>query len=135
MFVLINSFRKTEQTKGNFVVHKVKSKRAIYCWACVLAALMSLFVSLSFAEDTKFTASASSTTVGVGDQIQITFQLQGSGRNFQAPNFADFNVLMGPSQSTSMQIMNGSMTQSISYTYVILVLLLLLLLDHALRIG
>jgi hypothetical protein len=85
----------------------------------VLAALLSLFVSLSFAEDTQFTASASSTTVGVGDQIQITFQLQGSGKNFQAPNFADFNVLMGPSQSTSMQIMNGTMSQSISYTYVI----------------
>ena len=94
-------------------------KRIIYCWGCVLAALLSMYVALSYAEDTQFTASASSTTVGVGDQIQITFQLQGSGRNFQAPNFADFNVLMGPSQSTSMQIMNGSMTQSISYTYVI----------------
>jgi len=97
----------------------VNRKRTLFCWGCVLAALLSLFVSFSFAEDTQFTASASNTTVGVGDQIQITFQLQGSGRNFQAPNFADFNVLMGPSQSTSMQIMNGSMTQSISYTYVI----------------
>jgi hypothetical protein len=97
----------------------VNSKRTLFCWGCVLAALLSLFVSFSFAEDTQFTASASNTTVGVGDQIQITFQLQGSGKNFQAPNFADFNVLMGPSQSTSMQIMNGSMSQSISYTYVI----------------
>lgn len=97
----------------------MNKKRAIYCWGCVLAALLSLFVSLSFAEDTQFTASASNTTVGVGDQIQITFQLQGSGRNFQAPNFSDFNVLMGPSQSSSMQISNGAMSQSISYTYVI----------------
>jgi hypothetical protein len=97
----------------------VNKKRAIYCWGCVLAAMLSLFISLSHAADTQFTATASNTTVGVGDQIQITFQLQGSGRNFQAPNFSDFNVLMGPSQSSSMQIMNGSMTQSISYTYVI----------------
>ena len=94
-------------------------KRVIICWGCVLAAMLSLFVSFSFAADAQFTATASNTTVTVGDQIQITFQLQGNGRNFQAPNFADFNVLMGPSQSTSMQIMNGSMTQSISYTYVI----------------
>lgn len=73
----------------------------------------------SYADDVRFTASASNTTVGVGDQVQVTFQLEGSGRNFQAPNFADFNVLMGPSQSTSMQFNNGAMSQSISYTYII----------------
>ncbi len=73
----------------------------------------------SYAEESRFTASASNTTVAVGDQIQLTFQLEGSGKNFQAPNFADFNVLMGPSQSTSMQFINGSMSQSISFTYII----------------
>src|SRR5436190_24142919 len=85
----------------------------------MLASLLCMVSFFASAQDVRFTASASNTTVGVGDQIQITFQLQGSGRNFQAPNFADFNVLMGPSQSTSMQIMNGAMSQSISYTYVI----------------
>ncbi len=85
----------------------------------MLAILLSTVSVFSFAEEVRFTASASNTSVAVGDQIQITFQLQGNGKNFQAPNFADFNVLMGPSQSTSMQIMNGSVSQSISYTYVI----------------
>jgi hypothetical protein len=84
-----------------------------------MAALLALKAVFAKAEETRFTASVSSSTVGVGDQIQVTFQLEGSGKNFQAPNFADFNVLMGPSQSTSMQWVNGAMSQSISYTYVI----------------
>ena len=67
----------------------------------------------------RFVASASGTTVAAGEQIQITFELQGSGTRFQAPTFAGFNVLMGPSQSSNMQIINGNMSQSISFTYVI----------------
>ncbi|MDP1726168.1 MAG: BatD family protein [Bacteroidota bacterium] len=67
----------------------------------------------------RFVATASSTTVAAGEQIQITFELQGNGARFQAPTFAGFNVLMGPSQSSNMQIINGNMSQSISFTYVI----------------
>ena len=96
----------------------MKIKRKYYLR--LLPALMLCIVSVfSYAEESRFTASASNTTVAVGDQIQLTFQLEGSGKNFQAPNFADFNVLMGPSQSTSMQFINGSMSQSISFTYII----------------
>ncbi len=67
----------------------------------------------------RFVASASATTVAAGEQIQVTFELNGTGSSFHAPSFAGFNVLMGPSQSSSMQIMNGSMSQSLSFTYVI----------------
>ncbi len=67
----------------------------------------------------RFVASASATTVAAGEQIQVTFELSATGTNFHAPTFAGFNVLMGPSQSSSMQIMNGSMSQSLAFTYVI----------------
>ncbi|CAN5611230.1 BatD family protein [soil metagenome] len=81
--------------------------------------MLCLSFQFSYAEESKFTASTSNNTVAVGDQVQVTFQLEGSGKNFTAPNFADFNILMGPSQSTSMQFINGSMSQSISFTYII----------------
>jgi BatD DUF11 like domain len=84
-----------------------------------LIALLLATFSFKAKADTKFTASASSTTVAVGEQIQITFELNGNGRNFQTPNFANFSVLSGPSQSSSMQIYNGSMTQTLSFTYII----------------
>ena len=77
---------------------------------------------LCFAPDTfaqEFKATVSPATVAVGDQVQVSFSLNGSGSNFQAPTFIDFNVLMGPSQSSNMQIINGSVSQSITYTYVL----------------
>ncbi len=94
-------------------------KKGKYFFTWVTAFLLCLSTFFSFAEEQRFTATASNTKIGVGDQIQLTFLLEGSGNNFQAPNFSDFNVLMGPSQSTSMQFVNGAMSQSISFTYVI----------------
>ncbi len=67
----------------------------------------------------QFSASTSQSAVSVGDQFQVTYTLDGTGKNFQAPSFNDFNVLMGPSQSTSMSIVNGNMSQSISFSYVL----------------
>ncbi|MCC7050808.1 MAG: protein BatD, partial [Bacteroidia bacterium] len=48
---------------------------------------------------------------------QVTYTLNANGNGFKAPSFSDFQFLGGPSQSTSMQIINGNMSQSISYTY------------------
>jgi hypothetical protein len=85
-----------------------------------IAAGLLLFSSYSRAEEAKFTASVSNNNVTVGEQIQVTFELQGgNGRNFQAPNFSGFSVLMGPSQSSQTFINNGSVSQSITLTYVI----------------
>lgn len=67
----------------------------------------------------ELTATSSSTSVSVGEQIQITFTVNATGKNFRAPSFPDFNVLTGPNQSTQMQIINGSVSQSISFTYVL----------------
>jgi len=79
-----------------------------------------LFLSCSLAGKAQdFTASASPSSVNVGDQVQVTFSLNGNGNNFHAPVFSDFNILMGPSQSSSMQIINGSVSQSLSFTYIL----------------
>ncbi|MFM7216424.1 MAG: BatD family protein, partial [Bacteroidota bacterium] len=77
--------------------------------------------SPAFAESDRFTASVNTTSLSVGDQLQITFTLNGanSARGFKAPAFQDFNVLMGPNQSSNMTIVNGSFSQSLSFTYVL----------------
>lgn len=66
----------------------------------------------------KLTASAPG-QVQVGQRFQVTWELNGSGSNFVAPEITDFQVLGGPNQSTSMQFINGNMSQSISYSYVL----------------
>ena len=71
------------------------------------------------AQDEKFTASTSATTVGNGEQFQITYSLNASGKGFKAPTFTDFDVIVGPSQSQQMQIVNGAVSQTISFTYVL----------------
>lgn len=68
----------------------------------------------------KFTATASSTMVSVGEQIQVTFTLNTtSGKNFQPPTFKGFTVLAGPSRSMSTQIINGQISSSMSFIYIL----------------
>jgi hypothetical protein len=65
----------------------------------------------------KFTASVSKNRVAVGEVFQLDFSINASGKNFTPPSFNDFSVYSGPNQSTSMQIVNGSMSQSITLSY------------------
>jgi len=86
----------------------------------VLIILLLTKISLIFAEDIRFSASASSTTVGTGQQFSITFSINsGGGSNFKAPSFKGFSVLSGPNQSSSSstQIINGTISQSVSFSY------------------
>lgn len=68
----------------------------------------------------QFTASVSKSTVGVGEQFQIDFVLNGNGSNFSPPSFSDFQNAGGPYQSSSFQSINGVNSQSITLTYVLI---------------
>lgn len=75
--------------------------------------------SFIYAEQTTFTASVNRNRIGVGEQFQLSFSLNQSGGNFRPPDLSDFHVLSGPSTSTSMQFINGVMSQSYTYYYVL----------------
>lgn len=86
----------------------------------LIGILMLVFSSqFSWAQDATLVASTSRNQVGVGEQFQITYTLKGAGSNFKAPDMRDFVVLSGPNQSSSMEIINGNMSQSISLSYII----------------
>ena len=57
--------------------------------------------------------------VVVGEQFQVSYELNGEGKNFEAPNFNGFEVVGGPfsSSSSSVQIINGSVTKSNTHTF------------------
>jgi len=57
--------------------------------------------------------------VNVGEQFSISWTINTGGGEFIAPPFTGFYKLMGPntSYSSSVQIINGRMTQETSYTY------------------
>lgn len=66
-------------------------------------------------------ASASKTKVAVGEQFQLSFTASGNANlnSYKAPNVSGLTVLMGPSTSSSVQIINGNMSQQIAITYIV----------------
>ena len=69
------------------------------------------------------TASVANTKVGLGDQFEVQFSFNGPDVNsvsgFRSPDFANFMILSGPNQSTSMSIINGAVSGSLTYSYYI----------------
>lgn len=78
-----------------------------------------LFVAIGAnAQTPKFTATVSKTTVALNSKFKVEFKLENAkGSNFEAPEFKDFEIVGGPSTSSSMSVINGVVTQSISYVY------------------
>lgn len=72
----------------------------------------------TFGQNIEFTASARD-VVSVGDQFRLIFSINGDASGFRAPTIKNFNILSGPqqSQSSSMQIFNGQVTKSVSFTF------------------
>lgn len=83
----------------------------------VLTMMLLLFGFSASAAEISFTATVNRNPIGTNEQFSITFTINAQASNFQAPSFRDFNVLSGPNQSTSMQFINGNMSQSVSFTY------------------
>lgn len=83
------------------------------------------FPIITFAQEIIFSASASSTQVGIRDQFQVTFTLKNASeaRNFDPPSFQGFRIQGGPFQSNSSSFsnVNGKTQQSrsISLTYLL----------------
>ena len=74
--------------------------------------------ALSAQDDVNFTVICKKQVV-VGEQFQVSYELKGDGKNFEAPNFVNFEIISGPFQSTSssIQIINGSTSQTKTITY------------------
>ncbi|MGC9471493.1 MAG: BatD family protein [Bacteroidales bacterium] len=72
-----------------------------------------------FAQEVEFRASATPRVVETGERFRVSFSVNAEGENFEAPSFEHFAILSGPnmSTSTSVQIINGQMTRTVSYSY------------------
>ncbi len=67
----------------------------------------------------KFYAAAPK-SVPLNSNFQLSFTLEnGNGNSLKPPAFTDFQLLGGPNTSTSMQWVNGNVTQSVTYNYIL----------------
>lgn len=75
------------------------------------------------AEETVFQAAVDRNPVGMGEQFTLSFTLTnagaGGGKNLQVPDLSKFMIMAGPNQSSSMQIVNGSVSSSVTYHYIL----------------
>ena len=84
----------------------------------------TLFCSIVIAkaQAVQFTVSAPR-VVNVNEQFRVTFSVNASADNMTNPDFGDFQILAGPSKSTSQnfQIINGqtSQSQTTSFIYIL----------------
>ena len=83
----------------------------------LLLLLVFMFSHIGFGQN--FEAQVSDKKVGLNDSFEISFTLDDSGRSFSPPPFSDFLILRGPSKSSSTSIVNGVMSQQLTYTYVL----------------
>jgi hypothetical protein len=90
-----------------------------------LLILLCIFITASFAQEINFSATADKTNATIGEQITITAQLvcakkPGSISSPQLHATADFDVVgtnQNQSSSTSIEVVNGKMTQNVTMTY------------------
>ena len=96
-------------------------KRNIYLQIILLITLFSGSVTVSEAQVT-FKASAPASVVE-GEQFRLSYMLNQEGKDLRLPDLPDFDVLFGPSTSTSFsqRTINGktSSERSVTYTYIL----------------
>jgi len=81
--------------------------------------LLLLVTAQLFAQETRFVAEVTKTTVATGEQFKLTFTVNGDGGNFNPPDLSDFQVLSGPDVFNSMESINGRNTSSSSVSYIL----------------
>ncbi|MFH1196180.1 MAG: BatD family protein [bacterium] len=81
-----------------------------------------IFVN-AFVFSQQLTSSVDKTTVGQYERFQVYFNFNNVDinaiKNFRPPSFQNFKILGGPNQSTSMQIINGQISSSVTYSYIL----------------
>ena len=79
-----------------------------------------LFTLQSVIGQVTFKTEVSKTELGLNERLRIEFSIdRQGGDDFTPPDFKNFKVLAGPSQSSSFSSINGKTSYKLTYTYVI----------------
>ena len=99
----------------------MNNRKHIYRFLFFLIGLFSISTLIAEAQ-VNFKASAPATVVE-GDQFRLSYILNEDGKDLRLPDIPDFDILFGPSTSTSFsqRTVNGKTTseRSVTYTYIL----------------
>lgn len=85
-------------------------KLALVIWLVVLSIPV-------IAQEATFKVAVSSDTILMNNVFQVRFTIENGEGEFEAPAFAEFDIISGPNVSSSMSIINGDMEKTESYSY------------------
>ncbi len=99
-------------------IRQITEVKQLRAWMLLLVLFITAGSGRLQGQEIKFTASAPA-IVELGEQFRLVFSVNKKAKNFISPGLENFSVLMGPSTSYSQStsIINGKLTQNISYTY------------------
>lgn len=78
---------------------------------------LMLASGVSSAQEEGFSVKVNKDTILAGNVLDVSFIANNVAGQFEAPDLGDLNVVSGPNTSTSMSMINGSVTQHASYSY------------------
>ena len=82
--------------------------------------LILLLLTQTVLAQVTFKTTVTKTQLGLNERLRIEFSINKQGADdFTPPDFNNFKVLAGPSQSTSFSSINGKTTYKLTYSYVI----------------
>ena len=85
-----------------------------------LSILVLLITAQNVIAQVTFKTTVSKTELGLNERLRIEFSIdKQGGDDFTPPDFKNFKVLAGPSQSSSFSSINGKTSYKLTYTYVI----------------
>ncbi len=85
-----------------------------------ISLLLSLLSGVLFAQEPELSVKVSKNKLGVNQRLRVEYTInKQGGDNFKQPEFKNFTVVGGPSQSVSQSWINGVVTFSQSYSYII----------------
>ena len=91
-------------------------RKIVFLWMALCAMALNAWAE----DEVTFTASAPD-AVAVGDQFRLSYTVNTRNiKDFRAPSIQGFDVLMGPSRSTSVNIINGDRSESTTFTYILM---------------
>ena len=104
--------RTARHEKTNFLHSLNKFTRLLFLVTLVISS------TVLFGQNVDFKGSARQQVV-VGEQFQLTYTINARSSNFAGPAIRDFTIITGPNQSTSssVQIINGNVTQTVNYSF------------------
>jgi hypothetical protein len=85
-----------------------------------LSILILLITAQNVIAQVTFKTAVSKTELGLNERLRIEFSIdRQGGDDFTPPDFKNFKVLAGPSQSSSFSSINGKTSYKLTYTYII----------------